>query len=128
MHAPALGRFVLVGTAWILPLAYLVRSLPLTGRSSLAGLRQLDPSMEEAAASLGAGRLRRVWRFSGNVNSILPLCTRRAPGVKFRSQCKVFNRNHATVLHSVKVVSELCRRDTSVQRQVEILDRKMTDL
>lgn len=41
---------------------------------------------------------------------------------------KVFNRNHATVLHSVKVVSELCRRDTSVQRQVEILDRKMTNL
>ncbi len=41
---------------------------------------------------------------------------------------KVFNRNHATVLHSVKVVSELCRRDTSVQRQVEILDRKMADL
>jgi chromosomal replication initiator protein len=39
-----------------------------------------------------------------------------------------FNRNHATVLHSVKVVSELCRRDTSVQRQVEILDRKMAEL
>ncbi|MGB5174782.1 MAG: iron ABC transporter permease [Thermoanaerobaculia bacterium] len=59
---PELGRFVLVGTPWILPMAYLVRSLPLTGRSSLAGLRQMDPSLEEAAASLGAGRLRRIWR------------------------------------------------------------------
>lgn len=41
---------------------------------------------------------------------------------------KTFNRKHATVLHSVKVVSELCRKDTSVRRQVEILDRKMADL
>ena len=62
VNKPELGRFVLVGTPWILPMAYLVRSLPLTGRSSLAGLRQMDPSMEEAAASLGAGRLRRIWR------------------------------------------------------------------
>ncbi|MEE8278939.1 MAG: iron ABC transporter permease [Thermoanaerobaculia bacterium] len=62
VHAPELGRFVLVGTPWILPLAYLVRSLPLTGRSSLAGLRQLDPSLEEASSSLGAGRWRTFWR------------------------------------------------------------------
>ncbi|MEN8198776.1 MAG: chromosomal replication initiator protein DnaA [Thermodesulfobacteriota bacterium] len=41
---------------------------------------------------------------------------------------KTFKRNHATVLHAVKVVSELCRRDTSVQRQVELLDKKMADL
>lgn len=60
VHAPVTGRFVLVGTPWLLPLAYLVRSLPLTGRGSLAGLRQLDPSLEEAAASLGAGRWRRL--------------------------------------------------------------------
>ena len=62
VRAPLAGRFVLVGTAWILPLAYLVRSLPLTGRSALAGLRQLDPAMAEAAASLGAGRWRTLWR------------------------------------------------------------------
>jgi len=37
---------------------------------------------------------------------------------------KIFNRNHATVLYAVKVVSELCRCDTSVRRQVEILDQK----
>jgi iron(III) transport system permease protein len=54
VNAPATGRFVLVGTPWILPLAYLVRSLPVTGRGALAGLRQLDRSLEEAAASLGA--------------------------------------------------------------------------
>ena len=41
---------------------------------------------------------------------------------------KTFNRNHATVIHAVKVVSELCRRDTSVRRQMEILDRKMVEL
>ncbi len=64
VSAPAVGRFVLVGTPWILPLAYLVRSLPLTGRSAFAGMRQLDPSLEEAAASLGAGRWRTLWRVS----------------------------------------------------------------
>jgi iron(III) transport system permease protein len=61
-NAPWAGRFVLVGTAAILPLAYLARNLPLTGRAAFAGLRQLDPSLEEAAASLGAGRARRLWR------------------------------------------------------------------
>jgi iron(III) transport system permease protein len=62
VHAPAVGRFVLVGTPWILPLAYLVRSLPVTGRSALAGLRQLDRSLEEAAASLGASSWRTLRR------------------------------------------------------------------
>jgi iron(III) transport system permease protein len=59
---PLAGRWVLVGTAAILPLAYLVRSLPLTGRSLLAGYRQLDPALEEAAESLGAGPWRRLTR------------------------------------------------------------------
>ncbi|HEY6091175.1 MAG TPA: iron ABC transporter permease [Gemmatimonadales bacterium] len=62
VHAPAQLRFVLVGTAVILPLAYLVRALPLTGRGILASYRQLDPSLEEAAASLGAGRWRTLAR------------------------------------------------------------------
>ncbi len=59
---PSLGRLLLVGTPWILPFAYLVRSLPLTGRSAVAGLAQLDPAMEEAAAALGAGPWRRLRR------------------------------------------------------------------
>ncbi len=62
VHAPLQLRFVLVGTAVILPLAYLVRALPLTGRGVLAAYRQLDPALEEAAASLGAGRWRTLTR------------------------------------------------------------------
>jgi iron(III) transport system permease protein len=62
VHAPWAGRFVLVGTAAILPLGYLVRSLPLTGRAAFAGLRQMDPALEEAAASLGASRALRLRR------------------------------------------------------------------
>ena len=61
VHAPLAGRIVLVGTVWILPLAYLVRNLPLTSRATLAGFRALDPSLDEAAASLGAGRWRTLW-------------------------------------------------------------------
>jgi iron(III) transport system permease protein len=63
-HAPWAGRFVLVGTAAILPLGYLVRNLPLTGRAAFAGLRQLDPSLDEAGASLGARPLRRLARIT----------------------------------------------------------------
>jgi iron(III) transport system permease protein len=59
VNAPWYGRFVLVGTLAILPLGYLVRSLPLTGRAAFAGLRQMDPALEEAAASLGASAARR---------------------------------------------------------------------
>ncbi|MGH7508471.1 MAG: ABC transporter permease [Gemmatimonadales bacterium] len=62
VHAPVAARMVLVGTLWILPLAYLVRNLPLTSRSILAGFRALDPSLDEAAATLGAGRWRTLRR------------------------------------------------------------------
>lgn len=62
VRSPWTGRWVLVGTLAILPLAYFVRNLPLTGRAVLAGFRQLDPSLDEAAQSLGAGRWRRLWR------------------------------------------------------------------
>jgi iron(III) transport system permease protein len=62
VEQPLAGRFVLVGTVAILPLAYFVRNLPLTGRAVLAGYRQLDPALDEAAQSLGAGRWRRLWQ------------------------------------------------------------------
>ncbi len=58
VFAPWVGRWVLVGTAAILPLAYLVRNIPITAGSVVAGFRQLDPALDEAAASLGAGRWR----------------------------------------------------------------------
>jgi iron(III) transport system permease protein len=62
IRAPLAGRFILVGTLWILPLAYLVRNLPITSRAVLAGFRALDPSLDEAAATLGAGRWRTMRR------------------------------------------------------------------
>lgn len=68
--APWAARWVLVGTPWILVLAYMLRVLPLTGRAALAGFRQLDPSLEEAAASLGAGPWRRLRRIT--VPALLP--------------------------------------------------------
>lgn len=55
---PELGRFILIGTLWLLPLAYLVRGLPIVGRAMVSAIRGLDPALDEAAASLGAGRLR----------------------------------------------------------------------
>jgi iron(III) transport system permease protein len=63
-HVPWAGRFVLVGTAAILPLAYLVRNLPIAGRAAFAGVKQLDPALDEAAASLGASALRRFRRIA----------------------------------------------------------------
>jgi iron(III) transport system permease protein len=64
VRAPWAGRFILVGTVWILPLAYLVRDLPITSRAILAGLRGLDSSLDEAAATLGAGRWRTLRRIT----------------------------------------------------------------
>lgn len=54
-NAPLAGRFVLVGTSWILVLAYFVRNLPLVAQPAIAAFRQFDPSLEEASHSLGAG-------------------------------------------------------------------------
>jgi iron(III) transport system permease protein len=62
VHAPWLARVILVGTPVILPLAYLVRDIPIAGRALLAGYRALDPGYEEAASVLGAGRLRTLGR------------------------------------------------------------------
>jgi len=55
------GYQTLVGTFWILPLAYIVRTYPLVHRSAASALAQLDPSLIEAAGTLGAGPWRR-WR------------------------------------------------------------------
>ncbi|MBU1568739.1 MAG: chromosomal replication initiator protein DnaA [Proteobacteria bacterium] len=41
---------------------------------------------------------------------------------------KTFNRDHSTVLHSIKVVSNMMVRDTSVNAQLEILGNKVKQL
>jgi len=55
-NVPSVFSFgqVLVGTYAIVPLAYFVRFSPLVFRSTTASLSQLDPSVEEAARSLGS--------------------------------------------------------------------------
>lgn len=58
VHSPQTARVILIGTPLILPLAYLIRDLPLAGRAVLAGFRRLSADFEEAAASLGATRRR----------------------------------------------------------------------
>jgi iron(III) transport system permease protein len=55
------GSFILVGTFWILPVIYFLRFMPLVVRAVQASLEQMDPSLEEAAASLGARALRRFY-------------------------------------------------------------------
>lgn len=46
--------FVLTGTASILVAAFVVRALPIGIRAGVSSLQQIDPSIEEAAADLGA--------------------------------------------------------------------------
>ncbi|HEU4880399.1 MAG TPA: iron ABC transporter permease [Gemmatimonadaceae bacterium] len=48
------GRVLLVGTFWILPLAYFVRNIPLVSTAVESSLRQMDASLEDAARGLGA--------------------------------------------------------------------------
>ena len=48
------GPIVLVATPWILIIAYAVRRLPYAVRSISSLLYQIDPSVEEAAVTLGA--------------------------------------------------------------------------
>ncbi len=50
---------LLVGTFWILPLAYFVREYPVVIRSVAASLEGMDGSLLEAASGLGAGPIRR---------------------------------------------------------------------
>ncbi len=56
------GRVLLVGTFWILPLAYFVRDIPLVASAVQGSLRQMDPSLESAARGLGASWGRTLWR------------------------------------------------------------------
>lgn len=70
VHSPWAGRVVLIGTFWILPLAYFIRNVPLVAQAAIASFRQFDPLLEEAAHSLGAGWARTMWRVA--VPLVLP--------------------------------------------------------
>ena len=50
-------RILLVGTFWILPLAYFIRDVPLVASAVESSLKQMDPSLEDAARGLGASWL-----------------------------------------------------------------------
>ena len=50
----ATARVLLVGTFWILPLAYFIRNIPVVTSAVEGSLRQMDPSLEDAARGLGA--------------------------------------------------------------------------
>lgn len=53
---------VLVGSFWMLPLAYFIRHIPLVFRSTLAALESYDDRMSEASSDLGASRLQTLRR------------------------------------------------------------------
>ena len=65
---PLLG-VSLYNTVWIILVAYCGRFLALSLRPTIAGLRQIEPALEEAAQSAGAGPLRRL------TTVILPLAS-----------------------------------------------------
>ncbi|MCD4753631.1 MAG: iron ABC transporter permease [Anaerolineaceae bacterium] len=55
-HQPTLGGLIpkLTGTAFIIIMAYTIRSVSAVVRAGVASLQQIDSSIEEASASLGA--------------------------------------------------------------------------
>ena len=53
-QSSALFPFVLTGTAWIITTLLIFRNMPVGIRSGIAALQQIDPSIEEASADLGA--------------------------------------------------------------------------
>jgi iron(III) transport system permease protein len=56
------GGVAIYGTVWLIGLAYLTRFQPLALRPVAAAAARLDPALDRAAASLGAGVARRLWR------------------------------------------------------------------
>lgn len=56
------GPIVISGTATILILAYVIRKLPYTIRSSAAILHQIDPSIEEASINLGVSPMKTFFK------------------------------------------------------------------
>ncbi len=48
------GKVLLIGSFWMLPLAYFIRNVPVVSSSIESSLRQMDPTIEDAARGLGA--------------------------------------------------------------------------
>ena len=103
------GGTILVGSFWILPLAYFIRNLPLVFRSTYASLEQFEPALEESARNLGAN-----WWFSFR-KIIFPLIV---PGIvsgallafvlalgEFVSSILLYTYNNRPI--SVEIVSQL---------------------
>jgi iron(III) transport system permease protein len=62
VEIPGTGGELFTSSWVILMFAYTVRRLPYALRSCMAALQQVNVSLEEAAQSLGASRLRAIWR------------------------------------------------------------------
>ncbi|NNF03554.1 MAG: iron ABC transporter permease [Rhodothermales bacterium] len=56
------GGNILVGTVWLLPLAYFIRHIPLIVRSTIASLESYDDRLTDASQDLGAGTATTVRR------------------------------------------------------------------
>lgn len=56
--------FMLSGTATIIIIAFVIRRLPYTIRSSAAIIHQINPSIEEASASLGASTIKTFFKIT----------------------------------------------------------------
>ena len=56
------GGNILLGTFWILPLAYFIRTYPMVLRSASSSLERVDDSIVESAEILGAGSFSRFRR------------------------------------------------------------------
>jgi iron(III) transport system permease protein len=100
---------ILVGSFWILPLAYFVRNMPVVFRSTFAALEQFEPALEESARNLGAS-----WWFSFR-KVMFPLI---APGIvsgallayvlaigEFVASILLYNYSNRPI--SVEIISQL---------------------
>ena len=67
---PLAGGAILVGSFWLLPLAYFIRHIPLIVRSTISSLESYDDRLTDASQDLGAGSFRTFWSIV--LPSILP--------------------------------------------------------
>lgn len=58
---------ILIGTYWILPIAYIIMALPLLLRSNIIAMESFNINYEYASRGLGAGRIRTFFRVTAPV-------------------------------------------------------------